>query len=182
MTNRWYFGRGDDITGPLSGRQLAELAAGGGVLPTDTVWKDDVEDGVPAGEVRNLFQPARSAEAAAPRPESLAPTVQPEGAVPAETVAAVAPAPTTAAEIMGPPAPPKPPARSAPKSRAVAGKGAVIVSQDGTTVRFRKRCTTCGHEDNCCSSASITPGLIRVGFFCPKCRKRRDVEIHGYRN
>ncbi len=33
------------------------------------------------------------------------------------------------------------------RGRAVAGKGAAIISQDGTTVKFRMKCTTCGHDD-----------------------------------
>ena len=63
---------------------------------------------------------------------------------------------------------------------AVAGKGAVIVSQDGATVKYRMKCTTCGHEDASWKSIPIPHGTARSGFFCRKCRKRRDAEIHGY--
>jgi hypothetical protein len=66
------------------------------------------------------------------------------------------------------------------RARAVAGRGTVIVGQDGTNVQFRKKCSTCGHEDNCRSRMPIKTGVTKVGFYCPKCRKRRDVEIQGF--
>jgi hypothetical protein len=65
------------------------------------------------------------------------------------------------------------------KARATAGKGAIIVGQDGTNVQFRKKCTTCGHEDTCRSRMPIKQGTTKVGFYCSKCRKRREVEILG---
>lgn len=63
--------------------------------------------------------------------------------------------------------------------RAVAGTGAVITGQDGKTVRFLKKCTTCGKMDRSTSSALIVCGTMRSGFFCPKCKRRRAVEIQG---
>jgi hypothetical protein len=73
------------------------------------------------------------------------------------------------------------PAKAPPakKKRAVRAKGAIIVGQDGSTVRFRKKCTVCGFEDTSCKRIPIRDGLMRENFFCPTCRKRRDVEIHG---
>ena len=44
--DQWFYGRGSDITGPVTGPELSGLAAGGTLLPTDTVWRDGVEDGV----------------------------------------------------------------------------------------------------------------------------------------
>jgi hypothetical protein len=70
--------------------------------------------------------------------------------------------------------------KPAGRARATAGKGAIIVGQDGTTVQFRKKCTTCGHEDNCRSRMPIRQGTTKVGFYCSKCRKRREVEIQGF--
>jgi GYF domain 2 len=135
MADLWFFGRGSDIDGPVSGSELSQLAATGKVLPTDTIWQDGNEDGIPAAQVPNLFRPA---VAAAPR-------------------------------------------LSVPKTgRAVAGKGVVIIGQDGTTVKYRLKCTTCGQEDASWKSIPIPRGMARAGFFCPKCRKRRDGEIHGY--
>jgi ribosomal protein S27AE len=58
-------------------------------------------------------------------------------------------------------------------------RGAVIVSQDGTTVYFRKKCSQCGHEETGRSRLPIRNGVTRAGYFCPKCRKLRPVEIQG---
>lgn len=63
--------------------------------------------------------------------------------------------------------------------RAIAIQGATITGQDGVYVQFRKKCTTCGYEDNCRSSMRIVLGLARVAFFCRKCRKSRDVQLQG---
>jgi hypothetical protein len=136
MGDQWFYGRGSDITGPVSGPELAGLVASGTLLPTDTVWRDGVEDGVPAGQVPELFP------AAAPEPTGYR-------------------TPTA-------------------RGRAVAGKGATIVGQDGVNVKFRMKCTTCGKEDSSWKSIRIPRGVTRTGFYCSKCRKRRDVEIYGY--
>ncbi len=132
MVAQWFYGRGSDISGPVSGADLAALAAGGQVLPSDTVWRDGVEQGERAGDIPEFF------------PGVLAGT------------------------------------RSQKKGRAVAGKGAVIVSQDGATVKYRMKCTTCGRDDASWKSIPIPHGIARNGFFCQKCRKRREAEIHGY--
>jgi hypothetical protein len=63
--------------------------------------------------------------------------------------------------------------------RAVAVQGAVLVSQDGYSVHYRKKCSQCGFEDNCRSSMLISTGITRSHFFCPKCRKSREVQIQG---
>jgi GYF domain 2 len=100
-----------------------------------------------------------------------------EDGVPAHTIAHLFPA----AVPVAPPAAPLPfPARMpAASRRAVAGPGAVITGQDGKTVRFLKKCTTCGKQDSSTSSAAIVRGTMRSGFYCPKCKRRRAVEIHG---
>ena len=74
---------------------------------------------------------------------------------------------------------PRPTPEPARKRRAVALKGAVILSQDGATVSYRKKCTQCGFEDRCRSSMPIGNGMTRVHFYCPECRKGRDVQIQG---
>ena len=134
MSDLWFYGRGSDITGPVSMADLTGLVAAGGVLPTDTVWRDGVEDGVPAAQVPQLFPPAALA-----------------GTRPATK-----------------------------NARATAGKGVVIMGQDGKTVKFKGKCTTCGHEDASWKTIAIPRGTARTGFFCSKCKKRRDGEIHGY--
>jgi GYF domain 2 len=76
----------------------------------------------------------------------------------------------------GPPARPPEPAR---KRRAVALKGAVVLSQDGHSVQYRKKCTQCGHEDTCRSTMLIGHGVTRTHFFCPRCRKSQQVQLQG---
>jgi hypothetical protein len=173
MTNKWYYGRGAEISGPVSGRELLDLAANGHVLPTDTIWRDSIEVGVPAASVKNLF-PAAPASASASAAEPTAP-------IPQEDVAA---APTVVADAVPAAPPPFVPPLPAPvqpprPARATAGAGAVILSQDGKTVKYRGKCTTCGREDTSWKSIAIPRGTARASFFCAKCRKRRDVEIYG---
>lgn len=73
MADQWYYGRGAEIYGPLSGWQVAELADTGGVLLTDTVWEDGSEDGVLASTIAHLFPAAELAVS----PEAVTVTVAP---------------------------------------------------------------------------------------------------------
>src|SRR5688572_3498232 len=116
MADQWYYGRGSLIFGPVSGVQLAGLAAGGEVRPTDTVWKDGVEAGVPANKVKHLFR------AATPP----GPAAEPAGSPPGEAVGS-APAAAGPVPVAGPP--PMPALPPAKRARATAGKGALIVGQ-----------------------------------------------------
>lgn len=63
--------------------------------------------------------------------------------------------------------------------RAIAGNGAVLISQDGYNVHYRKKCSQCGFEDTCRSTMLISIGTTRSHLFCPKCRKSREVQIQG---
>jgi hypothetical protein len=74
---------------------------------------------------------------------------------------------------------PSPPQTTVKKGRAVGAQGAVIVGQDGIYVRFRKKCTVCGHEDHSSNTMPIRHGTMRTNFFCSKCRKNRVVTIQG---
>lgn len=91
--------------------------------------------------------------------------------------------PATVATPAPPPAAstytPYPARPTAGQRRAVAGPGAIISGQDGKTVRYTKKCTKCGKLDRSVSTATIMPGTMRSGFFCPKCRRRIPVEIQG---
>ena len=151
MPVTWFYGRGSDITGPVSGPELTDLVANGGVLSTDMLWQDDAEDGVLASQVDGLF-PTAATEVV----EALPATIAGEWK----------------GEMAG--------TREVKKGRAVAGKGALLVGQDGKTVKFRMKCTVCGHEDSSWKTIPIPHGTARAGFFCRKCRKRRDAEVHGY--
>jgi len=65
------------------------------------------------------------------------------------------------------------------KRQALAVTGAVLISQDGVTVYYRKKCSQCGCEDRCRSSMIISTGVSRNTFYCPKCRKNREVLVRG---
>ena len=165
VADQWYYWHESEIRGPFSGKQLAALAAAGDIIPTDTVWKDGVEDGVQASRVQHLFAPT---------------LVTPDGGTDGEP-AATEPTPA-AVPVAG-----EPPSRwdavrqsTSGRARASAGPGALIVGQDGKTVKFRKKCTTCGYEDSSWKTMPITRGTTRVAFFCPKCRKQRHAEVHGH--
>ena len=171
MAEQWYYWHESGILGPFSGKQLTALAEAGDILPTDTVWKDDVEEGVQASKVKHLF----------PMSPGLITSAVPcvgtddETATKDETASPVAP---FAAEPLS---------RwdavrqsTSGRARAVAGIGAVIVGQDGKNVKFRKKCTTCGFEDSSWKTLPITRGTTRMNFYCPKCRKQRQVEVHGH--
>jgi hypothetical protein len=156
MTSQWYYGRESEISGPVTDRELFDLAARGEIDPTDTIWRNDIEAGVRASNVKYLFPVAD-----VPVPVAL-------NEVP-EVPKAAEPVPKT----------PVPAPAAAKSGRATAGKGALILSQDGKTVKFKGKCTTCGREETSYKSIPIPRGTTRAGFFCTKCRKRRDVEIHG---
>ena len=189
MGVRWYYGRGSEITGPMSGAELSGLAAAGDVLPTDTVWQEGVEDGVPASQVRNLFRPTPAAATTEVAPADGAATAVELSGV----MGVVGDAPPAVDATIGPTvahAETEPAAapgfvggwQSAPKTgRAMAGKGVVLVAQDGANVKYRGKCGTCGREDSSWKTIPIPRGSARVSFFCPKCRKRREGEIFGYR-
>jgi hypothetical protein len=196
MADRWYYAHGTTRQGPFSDRELAGLAAGGQILPTDTIWKEGIERGVLARRVKNLFSLAPAvnpdlallAVLAAPRSPELATATEPDE-IPEEVYAPAAPAPDGFPEDIGlvpeasapaPPPPPAPPPKRVRVGRAVGGKGALIVGQDGTYVKYRKKCTTCGFEESTRNTLKITNGVTRIGFYCRKCRKQRGVEIQGF--
>jgi len=213
MADQWFYSHEGVRLGPCSARQLKELAASGGLLPTDTVWRQGTPQGVPAHRVKNLFVIARvdtpgseevdlsrlpaTAPVSTAIPPAIASYARPlppdaradRAEVPTERpseLAEDAMAPTTLAADAAGQTPGQPPAQSRQgqpqprkKARALAVKGAIIVSQDGTRVRYRKKCTVCGFEESNRSSMLIRRGQIRAGFFCPTCRKNRPVVIQG---
>lgn len=170
MAGGWYYAHEEQAKlGPYSGERLKELAASGAILPTDTVWKAGVDDGVPAQLVKNLFASAPAMvlplapvvpKLAAANPGTI--PFEDEDAAPAEA----APAKTE---------------RPRPKLRAtaVAVKGADLVGQDGVDARYRMKCSECGHKDSSCRTFKIVAKTVKSGFFCPKCKKRREVIVQG---
>jgi hypothetical protein len=185
MADQWFYTRDANRLGPFSAPQFWDLAAAGQIRRTDMVWKAGIERRVLAGNVTNLFSAAEvdavpsAAVDTHPGPvpaESPAPFVTPISAIiPDSPFRSESPtSPTAGTGTLN--APSSQPVR---RGRAVALQGAVIVSQDGQIVRYIKKCTACGHNDPCKSRMPIRRGTTRLGFYCPKCKKLRQVEIRG---
>jgi len=191
MADRWFYAADDNKIGPFSGQQLRDLADKGHVLATDTIWKEGVVKGVSANKVKNLFQacqpevpPVFSSVPAATMPSSSQPMVgAPTGlaTVSDDPLTGTLPDKIELQPEMLAPLPQKPTRVPEPvkKRRAVAKKGAIIVSQDGVYVKFKRKCTVCDFEESSWHTMQITIGTMKSPFFCPKCRKRRDVEMQG---
>jgi hypothetical protein len=190
MADQLYFSRDKQKFGPFTERQLKDLAAKGQVLGTDIVWKEGMKIGWPAAKIKNLF-PAAPTEAATGTPETVNPS--PDGSAaapgsaprteeaseqPAQSSDALADADEESPDETQPDGPKSNPrAPPAKKGRAIGAKGAIIMSQDGTVVSFRKKCLKCGYEDPSKSRLPIRSGVTRTSFFCRKCRKSGPVEI-----
>jgi hypothetical protein len=191
MTDQWYFARDGKTSGPFSAARLQELAAAGEVRPQDAVWKEGMDRRVLASKVKGLFAaspapapppPAPAAEPPPPPPPEAAeepappPEPEPEPAEQAEEPAAPAeadkPEPPPEEKFTAPPQPTK-------VFRVLSIKGGVIASQDGTIVKFRKKCLRCGYGDTSLTTMRIRSGTTRVNFFCPKCRKSQLTEVNG---
>jgi TM2 domain-containing membrane protein YozV len=72
MASEWYYSQDGERHGPISTDQLKDLAAAGKIGPDNLVWKDGMENWLPAGKVKNLLPtpggvaaPARAASRAA---------------------------------------------------------------------------------------------------------------------
>jgi len=179
VADRYYYSHDQQKLGPCSDQQLKDLAATGDILPTDTVWKEGIDRGVVASNLKNLFRTAPTPDDVPATVTQVAPPVLVE--VKVESVPAV-PAPAELPAARAPVASAAGWNQAARKGRATAGRGTVVVSQDGFNVKFRKKCTTCGHADPSWNTMPIRNGTMRVGFYCPKCRKHRDAEVHGRLN
>jgi hypothetical protein len=193
--------------GPFSTTQLRALAAAGRLRPTDAVWKEGMVQAVLATKVKNLF-PSRSRPSSAAIAEVPCAPLSPALVVSRSVAVATDPPPTASEEVSGTadehtpaaaavptvtPALPgtagQPPRSKAgpnaatavrPRTRRAVGiKGAALISQDGYNVHYRKKCSQCGFEDTCRSTMLISIGTTRSHFFCPKCRKSREVQIQG---
>lgn len=173
MSDNWYIARGEEQLGPYTVFELKELGMSGQVQATDEIWKDGMPNRVPATKVKGLLPvsdtPVSSADSSAPA--ALAEEK------PAESAAESAiKTPEQLAEERRKAAS----ARAATETRkrhVTASKGAIITSQDGKEVRFRKKCIKCGTEDRGKSMMPLRPGTTRTSFFCPNCRRLHPVEI-----
>lgn len=192
MVELWYYASDESKIGPCSGRELKDLAASGRILPTDTIWKEGIAKGVLATKVKNLFPPIQADVAPVNTRFQSAPSSSlSPGCTPAsEKLPPIAALDLSPSSTEQPPnekvsetlSPPASQPKKVRKARVVGIKGAVIVGQDGTNVKYRKKCAVCHYEDNCWNTMRITKGLSRVGFFCPNCRTRREVQIQGSTN
>jgi hypothetical protein len=185
--DQYYYAHDGGEFGPFSAAGMRAEAEAGRILPTDTIWKEGTSARVAAAKVKDLYasrpQAADPAVAGGPAASQVQASVA-KGAAPAapplapdsgEDLAEAPPAPLPAPEPRRPP--PDPP--KVRKRRVISIKGGVIMSQDGVEVRYRKKCSVCGHEDATRSLAKILSGTARATYFCPSCRKLRTVEIMG---
>lgn len=196
MTNQWYYSDDENKHGPYTDRELRDLADAGDIIPTTIIWKQGIEQGKVASEVKNLFPINESAN---PLADEVIPAEEPIVDSTSESVSSDALIDSAEHEMdtdheeelpetaMVPPEVPEPvvPTRNAyqqdqqKKARATVVKGAVLISQDGTNARIRKKCAKCGHEDSSVSRLLIRPGSNTTTFFCPKCKKIHPVELRG---
>ncbi len=210
MTVDFYVGRNNKRFGPYSAAQLRELATSARLRPTDTLWKEGMESPVLLSKVKNLFPSLTITNDSAPKVASSSLTTVSEMQSvnsSGEGLSEASPVLSAAGEIPSDPgmvplssspwtdltetdepaqavASEKPAVKEPEKvvtRRAVGIRGAIILGQDGHSVHFRKKCTQCSHEDTCRSTMLIGNGLTRTHFFCPKCRKSREVQIQGMR-
>jgi hypothetical protein len=188
MLEQWYYAHAQQEYGPFSAAQMKECAASGQIQPGDEVWKQGLTWRVSATKVKGLFAPA----AVSTPPVTIAPA--------ATSTLSSPPSATAAAPL--PPLPDRPAARgaterdaesvlAAPKNeasppqpetrtrRVISIKGGALMNQDGVVVRYRKHCQKCSYKDTSMTTMPIRPGTTRVNFFCPKCRKSQQVEVHG---
>ncbi len=208
MASVWYYGYGKKRFGPVTTNELRELAEAGRIQPADTIWREGSELGVLANEVKGLFGASERSEAALANredrssPAMLVPDL-PQFAAPEEkkividanaaagstsdvnlpaivedlpSVVEEPPPAKIASEKKPTPTPHTSPVR---KGRVTSIRGALVVSQDGSTVMYRKKCDHCGTPDNNTNRMPIRNGITRVTYFCKTCRKMRPVEIQG---
>jgi hypothetical protein len=182
MASQWYYTQDGVRQGPCSAKELRALAAAGTIRPTDTVWMEGVAQGALASNVKNLFPAVAAAAAAAAVTAEVPPPAPASEAVPepvAEPAAAAPPAREAESPFHEKPVQVAPPPAKPKQGRATAVQGCVVVSQDGSRVHYRKKCTVCGHEDHCRSSMPIRNGMTRLVYYCPECRKARPIVIQG---
>ena len=170
MAIGWFYAHDDNKLGPFSVQQLKDLAASGAILPTDTVWKAGVDAGVVANRVRYLFAPLLPLSAGSIPLSETTP-------VDAEAETKLVPLETEPAKAPLPPEQPKTPAKLEKRGTATVIKGAILAGQDGAYARYRMKCAECGHTDSSCRTIQITNKMTKANFFCPKCKKGREVVI-----
>jgi hypothetical protein len=79
----WYYAREDKTIGPMAPSEIKQLADAGQLKPDNLVWREGMEDWVPAEMVKGLFDQTEPATAAPALPGSTPTTTVPESTVPA---------------------------------------------------------------------------------------------------
>lgn len=69
MASGWYYTQGGTRHGPVTSRELAELARAGQLRPDDSVWKDGMAGWRPASDVKGLFPERRGTPPPPPDPD-----------------------------------------------------------------------------------------------------------------
>jgi len=70
---QWYYAKGDRQLGPVGTAELKQLAASGSLEPQDLIWREGMDDWVPAENVKGLFEgESKRPPAAAPAPPKAA--------------------------------------------------------------------------------------------------------------
>ena len=63
---------------------------------------------------------------------------------------------------------------------AIALQGCVIIESKKGTIKYKKKCESCGYVENGTSSTSPMKSKHRVGIFkCPKCGNKQDIFMQG---
>jgi hypothetical protein len=91
MADEWFYSQGGNRVGPVSAAQLRQCAEQGTITPDDWVWKQGMQDWIPARRINGLFpqpadlsimsdEPHHVGAMTAPAPASVhSPGNQPEG-------------------------------------------------------------------------------------------------------
>ncbi len=66
MASHWYYAKGSTKHGPLSGRDLKQLADSGELHPDDLIWKTGMTDWQPANTVKGLLQNRKTSDPVPP--------------------------------------------------------------------------------------------------------------------
>lgn len=87
MAGEWYYAKGNQRVGPVTGEELKGLVRSGEVSRTDMVWKQGMAKWMQAGQVRGLFEdgPPLAVTGSVPPPLPASPEVVPVAARPAPT-------------------------------------------------------------------------------------------------
>ena len=64
----WYYLKGEEQVGPVSGQELKDLVASGELVAETLVWKEGMSEWVSANRVSGLFPDAEAASSPPPRP------------------------------------------------------------------------------------------------------------------